>query len=112
MARHEIRVTLPRLLESVAHALKVGGKWFVIYPAWRLVSLLTLSRQHRLEPKKIQLVHSFQDKEAEWVLMEAVYQGREELKVLSPITVYQDAGVYGSQVLQILQKASPERSRS
>jgi tRNA1Val (adenine37-N6)-methyltransferase len=112
MARHEIRATLPRLLEGAAHALKVGGKWFVIYPAWRLVSLLTLSRQHRLEPKKIQLVHSFQDKEAEWVLMEAVYQGREELKVLSPITIYQESGVYGSQLLRILQKASPERPRS
>ncbi len=112
MARHEIRLTLPRLLESVAHALKAGGKWLVIYPAWRLVSLLTLSRQYRLEPKKIRLVHSFQDKEAEWVLLEAVYQGREELKVLSPITIYQEAGVYGPQVLQILQKSSPERSRS
>lgn len=112
MARHEIRVTLPRLLESAAHALKVGGKWLVIYPAWRLVSLLALSRQHRLEPKKIRLVHSFPDKEAEWVLMEAVYQGREELKVLSPVTIYQGPGVYGPQVLQILQKPSPERSRS
>jgi tRNA1Val (adenine37-N6)-methyltransferase len=112
LARHEIRVTLPRLLESVAHALKAGGKWLVIYPAWRMVSLLTLSRQHRLEPKNIRLVHSFQDKEAEWVLMEAVYQGREELKVLPPITVYQDAGVYSSQVLQILQKGYPERPRS
>jgi tRNA1Val (adenine37-N6)-methyltransferase len=112
MARHEIRVTLPRLLESVAHALKVGGKWVVIYPAWRLVSLLALSRQHRLEPKKIQMVHSFQDKEAEWVLMEAVYQGREELKVLPPLTVYQNAGVYDSRFLQVLQKASPEKLRS
>jgi tRNA1Val (adenine37-N6)-methyltransferase len=112
MARHEIRVTLPRLLESVAHALRVGGKWLVIYPAWRLVSLLALSRQHRLEPKKIRLVHSFQDKEAEWVLLEAIYQGREELKVLPPLTVYQESGVYGSQMLQILQKASPERYRS
>ena len=112
MARHEIRVTLPQLLEGVAHSLKVGGKWFVIYPAWRLVSLLTLSRQHRLEPKKIRLVHSFQDKEAEWVLMEAVYQGREELKVLPPITVYRETGVYGSRFLQILQNVSPETTRA
>jgi tRNA1Val (adenine37-N6)-methyltransferase len=111
MARHEIRVTLPQLLEGVAHALTVGGKWFVIYPAWRLVSLLSLSRQHRLEPKKIRLVHSFPDKAAEWVLMEAVYQGREELQVLPPITVYREAGVYGSQFLQILQNASPETTR-
>jgi tRNA1Val (adenine37-N6)-methyltransferase len=112
MARHEIRLTLPRLLESAAHALKVGGKWLVIYPAWRLVSLLTLSRQYHLEPKKIRLVHSFQDKEAEWVLMEAVYQGREELKVLPSITVYQKTGVYSTSFLQIMEKGSAERPRS
>ncbi|MBA4392479.1 MAG: SAM-dependent methyltransferase [Desulfobacca sp.] len=98
MARHEIRVTLPKLLQAVAHGLKGKGKWFVIYPAWRLVSLLTLSRVHKLEPKKIQLVHSFPGKEAEWVLMEAVYQGREELKILPPLTVYQEPGVYSLQV--------------
>jgi tRNA1Val (adenine37-N6)-methyltransferase len=98
MARHEVRVTLPKLLQAVAHGLHAKGKWFVIYPAWRLVSLLTMSRAHNLEPKKIQLVHSFPGKEAEWVLMEAVYQGREELKILPPLTLYQEPGVYSLQV--------------
>ncbi|OGP50871.1 MAG: hypothetical protein A2Y79_14340 [Deltaproteobacteria bacterium RBG_13_43_22] len=111
LARHEIRLTLPKLLKAVAHGLKVGGKWFVIYPAWRLVSLLALSRQHRLEPKKIRLVHSFQDKEAEWVLMEAVYQGREELKILPPLTIYQETGVYSPQ-FQILKDPSLGKIRT
>lgn len=102
IARHEIRVNLINLLKAVAHGLKIGGKWFVIYPAWRLVSLLTLSRQQRLEPKKIRLVHSLPDKEAEWVLMEAVHQGREELKILPALTVYQEAGVYSSQIQKSL----------
>jgi len=110
MARHEIRVTLPQLLKAVAHTLKVDGKWFVIYPAWRLVSLLAVSRQNRLEPKKIRLVHSFQDKEAEWVLMEAVYQGREDLKVLPPLFVYQEVGIYSPQIQELL-GASPETYR-
>lgn len=111
MARHEIRVTLSQLVEAVAHVLKDGGKWFVIYPAWRLVSLLTLSRQHRLEPKRIQLVHSFREKAAEWVLMEAVYRGREELQILPPLTIYREPGVYGARVFRMLQNASPEMIR-
>ncbi len=100
MARHEIRAALPDLLKAVALGLRKGGKWFVIYPAWRLVSLLTLSRQVRLEPKRIQLVHSFAGKEAQWVLMEAVSQGKEELKVLPPLTIYREAGVYSEQILK------------
>ena len=98
MARHEIRLTLTNLLQAVAHALKPKGKWFVIYPAWRLVSLLTQSRAHKLEPKKIRLVHSFPHKPAEWVLMEAVYQGREELAILPPLIVYQEPGIYSHQL--------------
>jgi tRNA1Val (adenine37-N6)-methyltransferase len=98
MARHEIRASLPNLLQAVAHGLTAKGKWFVIYPAWRMVSLLSLARAHHLEPKTIQLVHSFPGKEAEWVLMEAVYQGREELKILPPLIVYQKPGVYSSQL--------------
>lgn len=103
MARHEIRATLPDLLRAVSRGLKKSGKWFVIYPAWRLVTLLTSCRQHRLEPKRIQLVHSLPGKEAEWVLMEAVYQGREQLTVLPPLTVYRKAGVYSPEIQKIWQ---------
>ncbi len=102
LARHEIRVTLPQWLEAVTHGLKAGGKWFVIYPAWRLVSLLTLCRQHRLEPKRVRFVHSLPGKEAEWVLLEAAYQGREELKILPPLTVYQKAGVYSPHIQNLI----------
>jgi tRNA1Val (adenine37-N6)-methyltransferase len=109
MARHEIRVTLLQLLKAVAHTLKVGGKWFVIYPAWRLVSLLALARQNQMEPKKIRLVHSFQDKEAEWVLMEAVYQGREDLKILPPLTVYQEKGIYSQEMSKAISRLNSVR---
>jgi tRNA1Val (adenine37-N6)-methyltransferase len=98
MARHEIRLSLANLLQAVAHGLRPKGKWFVIYPAWRLVSLLTQSRAHKLEPKKIRLVHSFPDKAAEWVLMEAVYQGKEELTTLPPLIIYREPGVYSPQI--------------
>jgi tRNA1Val (adenine37-N6)-methyltransferase len=102
LARHEIRGTLNQWLKAVAHGLKDGGKWVVIYPAWRLVSLLSLSRQHRLEPKRIQFVHSFPGKEAEWVLMEAVHQGKEELKIVPPLVVYQETGVYSPPLQKLI----------
>lgn len=101
LARHEIRVTLPQLIQAVAHGLKIGGKWFVIYPAWRTVSLLSLARAHRLEPKKIRLIHSFPGKEAQWILLEAVHQGKEELKILPPLMVYRETGVYSREMERI-----------
>jgi tRNA1Val (adenine37-N6)-methyltransferase len=109
MARHEIRVTLPQLIQSVVHALKVGGRWFVIYPAWRLVSLLTQAREKKLEPKRLQLVHSLADREAEWVLLEAVYQGREDLKILPPLVVYQRPGEYSPSLQKLLNNSHAPR---
>jgi tRNA1Val (adenine37-N6)-methyltransferase len=105
LARHEIKVTLPQLVQSAAHSLRVGGRWFVIYPAWRLVSLVNLAREHRLEPKRLRLVHSFTDREAEWILLEAVNQGREDLKVLPPLILYQSPGVYSPPIQKLLSGA-------
>jgi len=110
MARHEIGLTLTDLLKAAAHALKVRGRWFVIYPAWRQVSLLTLCRQYRLEPKRLQPVHSFPEKEAEWVLLEAVYGGKEELHCLPPFVLYPDGEHYHPAFLDWL-KGEGERNR-
>lgn len=110
MARHEVTVTLSQLVQAVAHSLKVGGHWFVIYPAWRLVSLLSSARQQGLEPKRLRLVHSLENKEAEWVLLEAVHQGREDLKILPPLVIYQAPGEYSPPIQKMLSRdVHPER---
>jgi tRNA1Val (adenine37-N6)-methyltransferase len=102
LARHEIKITLPQMVKSVNHCLKPKGRWYVIYPAWRMVSLLSAARQQALEPKRLRVVHSFADKEAEWVLIEAVKGGREELKILPPLIVYQSPGVYTPYIQKLL----------
>jgi len=102
LARHEIKLTLPQMVDSVNHCLKPGGRWFVIYPAWRMVSLLSAARQQALEPKRLRVVHSFADKEAEWVLLEAVKGSREALKILPPLIVYHSPGVYSPAIQKLL----------
>jgi tRNA1(Val) A37 N6-methylase TrmN6 len=111
LARHEVGATLKEILEATAHGLRNGGKSFLIYPAWRLASLLSLSRQYHLEPKRMRLVYSFPDKEAQWVLLESVLEGGEELTVLPPLFVYDRVGVYSLEMQRVLALGSDNFSQ-
>ena len=102
LARHELAVTLEHLLAATCQALKKRGRFFLIYPVRRLPALLALSRQNRLEPKRLRLVQSLAEREADWVLMEAVKEGGEELKVLPVLVVYEKPGVYSYEVRDLL----------
>jgi tRNA1Val (adenine37-N6)-methyltransferase len=102
LARHELAITLEHLLAATRHALRKGGRFFLIYPARRIPALLALSRQNRLEPKRLRLVQPLADREADWVLMEAVKEGGEELRVLPVLVVYEKPGVYSPEVRDLL----------
>ena len=65
-------------------------------------ALLALSRQNHLEPKRLRLVQPMADREADWVLLEAVKEGGEELKVLPVLVVYEKPGVYSPEVRDLL----------
>ncbi len=98
LARHEILVTLDDVLIAARTLLKERGRFFIIYPANRLATLLTKARQLSLEPKRLQIVYSYPGDEARLVLMEAVKGAGEELKVLPPFFIYKHpSGSYTSE---------------
>jgi len=88
MARHEIGGTLGDFLKAAVYVLKERGRLFIIYPAARVVELFTRMRMFRLEPKRVRVVHSYEDSEGEFLLAEGRKGGREALKVLPPLFIY------------------------
>jgi tRNA1Val (adenine37-N6)-methyltransferase len=94
IARHELHGSLELVARTATYLLPPGGRLALIYPAWRLVHLCALMRSHHLEPKTLRLIHSRVGEEAKLVWVEARKGGREELKVLAPLVVYQDQGRY------------------
>jgi tRNA1Val (adenine37-N6)-methyltransferase len=87
IARHEIKCTLADVLRASFHLLKNSGRAAFIYRPDRAVDLIAGCRQHHLEPKRIQFIHPHPDKESNLVLLEAVKNGRQELKVLNPLII-------------------------
>jgi tRNA1Val (adenine37-N6)-methyltransferase len=98
LARHELQGTLADFLSAAAYVLKRGSRCYVIYPASRAVELLFRMRKHRLEPKRLRLVHSRADSEGQFVLTEGIKEGGEELAVLPPLFIYEAKGGYTSEM--------------
>lgn len=106
IARHEIKGSLSDFLNASAHLLKPAGRLYAIYPAPRLVELLTAMRKVGIEPKRMQLVHSYHDSRGDFILVEGRKGGREELKVLSPLVVYENYGEYTETMQRLFRELS------
>ena len=106
VARHEIAGTAADFLAAAVYALRPGGRVYVIYPAARMVELLARMRERRVEPKRLRLVHSRHGGSGAFVLLEGVKGGREELKVLPPLFIHEDAGGYTPEMTEIFRDLS------
>ncbi len=98
IARHEIALSLPELLESANLILKERGIVSMIYDSRRLVELVYQLRQKRIEPKRLRTVHPYADSRATMVLLEAVKGAGVELSVEPPLIVYSAEGEYSEEV--------------
>ena len=101
IARHEILCTLEDVTEQAAKLLKPGGKFFLVHRPFRLAEIMVTLKKYKLEPKRMQLVYPFVDKEPNMVLLEAVRGGRPRMTVEKPLIVYQKPGVYMAEIYDI-----------
>lgn len=102
IARHEIYCTLDDVVRVSSQLLRQGGKAAFVHRPDRLMDILTLMRQYRLEPKRIRFVYPKAGKEANTILVEGLKQGAPGLKVLPPLFVYNEEGEYTEEVREIL----------
>lgn len=102
IARHEIELTLDQAVQSASELLKQGGKAAFVHRPGRLLDIITSMRRHRLEPKRIQFVYPKEGKEANILLIEAIKDGKPDLKILPPLYVYQEDGEYTEEVRLLL----------
>ena len=101
IARHELLCTLEDVISQAANLLKPGGNFFLVHRPFRLVDILVLLREYRLEPKRMKMVHPFVDKEPNMVLIQASRGGKARITVEQPMIVYQRPGVYTEEIYDI-----------
>ena len=111
VARHEIKGSLSEFLSASQYLLKPKGRVFSIYPAARMVEMISLFRKKDIEPKRMKLVFSDAASTAEFVLVEGRSGSREELKMEPPLFIYEQHKKYTKDMKNIFTGlASPQDS--
>ena len=101
ISRHEILCTLEDVVSASAWLLKHSGHLIMVHRPFRLVEIFAVLREFHLEPKRMQLVYPYIDREPNMVLIEARKRGNPRLSVEKPLIVYEKPGVYTRSVLEI-----------
>ena len=101
IARHEILCTLEDVVRQAAEVLVDRGRFYMVHRPFRLVEILTVLSRYHLEPKRMQLVHPYVDREPNMVLIEALKGGNPRITVERPLIVYEKPGVYTRSVQEL-----------
>lgn len=101
IARHEILCTLEDVIAQASKLLRPGGKFFMVHRPFRLAEIMVVLHDYGLEPKRMQMVYPYVDKEPNMVLIEAARGGRPRLTVEKPLIVYKQPGVYMPEIYDI-----------
>lgn len=101
IARHEVMCNFEDVAYNAANMLKPGGSFFLVHRPFRLAEIITTLVKYRLEPKRMQLVYPFVDKEPNMVLIEAVRGGKSRMQVEKPLIIYKSEGKYTDEIYDI-----------
>lgn len=104
ISRHEKECTLEDVIKQSFKILKDKGLFYMVHRPDRLVDIIYLMRKYKIEPKEIRIVYSNIKSKAVLVLIKGIKNAGEELKVLSPLYIYNEDGTYTDEILKIYNK--------
>lgn len=101
IARHEILCNLEDVIVASRKLLKDNGRMYMVHRPERLIDIFQLMRKHKIEPKRIQLVHPKVNKAPNIVLVEGQRDGGAYLKWEDPLYVHNEDGSYTKEINKI-----------
>ncbi|MEW6409001.1 MAG: methyltransferase [Nitrospirota bacterium] len=101
IARHELLMKIDDILDISRYLLRAKGRLALIYHPARLIELMVKMKHYEIEPKRMRFVHSKEGGVAKMVLVEGVKEGKQELKVMPPLYVYNKNGGYSAEMKRI-----------
>lgn len=104
ISRHEIECNLEDIVKISYKLLKSKGEFYMVHRAERIVDILSLLRNYKLEPKEIRFVEPSINKAPNLVLVKAVKDAGEQLKIHNSLIVYDENGNYTQEILKIYGK--------
>ncbi len=103
ISRHEITATLEDFIKITKDLLNKGAFYMVHRPE-RLVDILSLMRQYKIEPKVLKFVSSNLNKEPNLILIKGIKNAKPFLKIEKNLIIYNNNGNYTDEILKIYNK--------
>ena len=104
ISRHEAEATLDDFIKASFNFLKDKGSMYMIHRPERLAEIIYKLKTNKLEPKIIRFVHSNIEQEPKLVLIKAIKNAKEYLKIEKPLFIYNENGEYTEEILKIYNK--------
>lgn len=104
ISRNETSANLEDFIKITKYLLKDKGEFYMVHRPDRLVDIMWIMRQYKIEPKQIRFVYPNKDKAPNLVLIKGIKNGGEFLKVDKNLYVYNSDGNYTEEVLKIYNK--------
>lgn len=92
IARHEVLCSLDDILRESMRLLQDKGRFYMVHRPFRLTEILIKMNHYKIEPKRIQFVHPFIDREPNMVLIEGVRGAKPRVKIEPPIIMFSRTG--------------------
>lgn len=98
LARHEKTLNLDQIFIIAKKLLKNNGVIAIVNRPERLIEIIEVMKKNNIEPKKIQLVYPFKNKNANILLIEGAKNGKSGLKILPPLYTHNNDGIYSEEI--------------
>lgn len=100
-ARSELHCCLEDIISQGAALLNPGGIFVLVQRACRLTETICLALRFGLKPLALQQVQPFAKEDANLFLLRAKKGGQEQLRILPPLIIYEESGVYSREMQAI-----------
>ena len=104
ISRHEITACLEDFIQISNMLLKDKGEFYMVHRPERLVDILSIMRENKLEPKILKFVYSNINKEPKLILIKGVKNARPFLKIEKNLYIYDEYGNYTEEIKKIYNK--------
>ena len=101
IAKHELTLSLSQLIAKSALLLNNSGRLVLAYHPDRLEEMLNEIYCNQLYPRRLRLLHSYQNSKAKIFIIEAVKKKFTKLVTESPFYIYHEDGSYTKEMKKI-----------
>ncbi len=97
-ARHEKFLNINDVFVISKRLLKTNGRLAIVHRTERFIEIVDMARKYGFSIKKVRFVYPKMGKNSDLVLIECTKNGKNGLKLLSPLFVYNEDGHYNSEI--------------